>query len=107
MHGVFTANGRHFVVGAPMTDLEASAYTKSPETFFGVFQNVGRRANNSFELAKFMYEHHRKLPKERLLEFLKDHPNLEKLKSYSQRDLAIFIAEQGAVGAAVQDRRAG
>jgi hypothetical protein len=55
------------------------------------------------ELAEFFYESYRNTPKERLLEFLKDHPHLEKFKEYTQKDLAIFVSEQWAAGAAKRD----
>jgi hypothetical protein len=105
MHGVFQANGAHFVVQAPMTDAELAAYLRSPETFFGIVQNVGRYANNAFELAEFFYENYRDTSKEKLLEFLKDHPAIECLRNLSQKDLAVFVAEQWALGAEEQAKR--
>jgi hypothetical protein len=104
MHGIFMANGVNFIAQAPMTDLEISAYVRSPETFFGVLENVNRRADNVLELAEFFYDNYRNTPKERLLEFLKDHPNLEKFKEYTQKDLAILVSEQWAAGAAKPGR---
>lgn len=100
MHGVFQADGVNFVVQAPITEAELAAYTRSPETFFGVIQNVGRRADNAFELADFFYDNYKNTPKEKLLEFLKDHPAVEKLRNLSQQDLAIFVSEQWALSAA-------
>jgi hypothetical protein len=105
MHGVFQANGAHFVVQAPMTDAELAAYLRSPETFFGIVQNVGRYANNAFELAEFFYENYRDTSKEKLLEFLKDHPAIECQRNLSQKDLAVFVAEQWALGAEEQAKR--
>jgi hypothetical protein len=99
MHGVFQADGINFVVQAPMTDAELAAFSRSPETFFGVVQNVGRQANNAFELAEFFYENYKNTTKENLLEFLKDHPAIEMLRNLSQSDLAIFVCEQWALSA--------
>jgi hypothetical protein len=99
MHGVFQANGVNFVVQSPMTDAEVAAYLRSPETFFGIVQHVGRRANSAFELAQFFYENYKNTPKEKLLEFLKNHPAVESLRNFSQSELAVFIAEQWALGA--------
>jgi hypothetical protein len=99
MHGVFLANGLNFVVTSPMTESEIAAYKRSPETFFGVIQNVGRHAKNTYELAEFFYETYKNSSKETLLEFLKDHPAIETLRGLSQKDLSIFVCEQWALGA--------
>ena len=99
MHGVFQANGIDFIVTGPMADAELAAYTRSPETFFGVVQHVGGHAKNAFELAEFFYNNYKNTPKERLLELLKDHPAINTLPSLSQQELAIFISEQLALSA--------
>jgi hypothetical protein len=99
MHGVFQANGVNFVVQSLMTDAELAAYLRSPETFFGIVQHVGRRTNSVFELANFFYENYKNAPKEKLLEFLKGHPAIESLRNFSQSELAIFISEQWALSA--------
>jgi hypothetical protein len=93
MLGVFETNGINFVVQAPITDAELAAYLRSPETFFGVVQNVGRRAKNAFELADFFYENYKNTAKEKLLEFLKDHPAIERLRTLSQAELAMLVCE--------------
>jgi hypothetical protein len=99
MHGVFQVNGTNFMVQSPMTEAEISAYNRSPETFFGVVQSLGRRANDPFELADFFYETYRDTPKEKLLEFLKDHPAIETVRNHSQKELAMFVCEQWALAA--------
>ena len=80
-----------------MTDAEIAVYKRNPETFFGVVQNVGQRANSAAELAEFFFATYKDTPKETLLEFLKQHPLIEKLRGLSQRELAIFICEQWAL----------
>jgi hypothetical protein len=100
MHGVFRLDGINFVVDSPMTDAEIAVYKRSPETFFGVVQSVPQRANSAADLAEFFYASYKNAPKETLLEFLKDHPLVDRLRSLSQRDLAIFICEQWALAAA-------
>jgi hypothetical protein len=51
------------------------------------------------ELADFFYATYKDTPKETLLEFLKQHPLIEKLRGLSQSELAIFICEQWALAA--------
>jgi hypothetical protein len=104
MHGVFERGGIHFIVTCPMTDAEVQVYQRSPETFFGVVQNVGQKADSAYELAEFFYKVYKDSPKEKLLEFLKGHPLIHVVRDWSQKDLAIFICEQWALGAATLDR---
>jgi hypothetical protein len=101
MHGVFERGGIHFIVTCPMTDAEVDVYQRSPETFFGVLQNVGQKADNAYELAEFFYKVYKDTSKEKLLEFLKDHPLIDTVRDWSQKDLAIFVCEQRALGAAL------
>jgi hypothetical protein len=77
MHGVFRAHGVHFIVTAPMTNVEIKVYQRSPETFFGIVQSVGQQANTPLELAEFFYETYSRSSKETLLDFLKEHPDLD------------------------------
>jgi hypothetical protein len=98
MHGVFLAKGTNFIVQSPMTEAEIAAYKRSPETFFGVVQNVTRQAKDTIELAEFFHENYKNTAKDRLLALLKDHPAIEMLRNFSQNDLAIFISEQWALG---------
>jgi hypothetical protein len=98
MHGVFLAKGVNFIVQSPMTEAEIAAYNRSPETFFGVVQHVGGQARDTFELADFFYDNYKNTEKEKLLELLKDHPAIETLRGLAQKDLAIFISQQWALG---------
>jgi len=81
-----------------MTEAEIAAYNRSPETFFGVVQHVGGQARDTFELADFFYDNYKNTEKEKLLELLKDHPAIETLRGLAQKDLAIFISQQWALG---------
>ena len=82
-----------------MTEAELAAYLRSPDTFFGIVQHVARQANSTFEMAEFFYENFKNTSKARLLDILKDHPAIESLRNFSQSELAVFVAEQWALGA--------
>lgn len=92
-------DGRSVVVLCPLTKDELSAYQKHPDTFFGVFKPQGRRAKTPLEFFDFLYEVYQKTPKQKLLEFLKDHPDFEKLQDESQEELAIIFCERMAYSA--------
>lgn len=92
--GVYhTASGENIIVTAPMTEDELTAYKRQPETFFGVPQHVGKKAESPLELFDFFYETYKSSPRERLLEFMKDWPDQEALKSTSTEELAITYCE--------------
>ena len=46
-----------------------------------------------------LYETYQKTPKEKLLEFLKDHADSQKLRDESQEELAIIFCERMAYAA--------
>jgi hypothetical protein len=100
MHGVFEHAGIHFIVSCPMTNDEVNVYQRSPETFFGVLQSVNQKTDSVYDLAEFFYDVYKDTPKDKLLEFLKDHPLVDTVRDWSQKDLAIFVCEQWALGAA-------
>lgn len=87
-------DGRSIIATCPLSDDELLAYKKHPDTFFGVYQPVGRKINDPMELFDFFYNSYCQTPKERLLEFMKDHPDYEKLKHESQEELAIIYCER-------------
>jgi len=89
-------DGRSIIAKNPLTEDELSAYDRYPDTFFGVYKTQGRKAETPLELFDFFYETYQKTPKEKLLEFLKDHPDFEKLQGESQEELAIIYCERMA-----------
>jgi len=100
-YGIYrTADQRHVIVTTPMTDMEMAAWRRHPETFFGKVQQVTKQVESPLDLAEFMYETYRTTPKEKLLSFMQDHPNIIQFKEMSQDDLAILYSEQIAVSAA-------
>lgn len=99
MHGIFALNGVNFSVDAPMTDHEVAVYRRNPETFFGVVQHVTKQAKSAADLAEFFYSAYKDTPRETLLEWMKDHPFIYRARDLSQKDLAIWVCEQWALGA--------
>jgi hypothetical protein len=92
--GVFNVEGLDYVTGSmPITDEELAAYRESPETFFGVKQEQSKRANEPIEFYEWALACYRLTPKERLLEFLAGHPDVERLKDLPQLELAKIYSE--------------
>ena len=85
--------GDHVICQIPISDEELAAYRESPETFFGIRQEVNKKLEGALDAYEHFLGIYRHTPKDRLLEFLKDHPNLEKMRQFSQEELAKVYAE--------------
>jgi hypothetical protein len=87
-------DGRQIIYTCPITDEELAAYQKYPDTFLGVYRPKGKKINDALDMFDFYFEAYRNTPKEKLLEFLNNHPDLERLKQESQKELAITYCER-------------
>ncbi len=93
--GVYNLDrGEQIIVSCPLTPEELQDYRRHPDTFFGVYKKQGHKIDNPIELFDFFYESYKDTPKERLLEFIKDAPDLEEFKHLSQKDLAEAVCER-------------
>jgi hypothetical protein len=86
--GYHLADRRSIIVAVPLTDMEIAMYRRSPETFFGVVSNVNRQIKQPMDAYDFFYETYSRSSKEKLLEFMAGWPDLEAVRSLSQKDLA-------------------
>lgn len=88
--------GESVIVTAPLTPEELAGYKRHPDTFFGIEMKVPRKAETPMDLFDFIVEGYRDTPRERLLEFMADHPDIEELKAMSKEDLTEVYAERCA-----------
>ena len=96
-----TDKGR--ILTRPISDDELKDYEQHPDTFFGVVHRQGARIEDPFELFEWMLNVYINTSKQRLLELMKDRPDIEQLARLSQEELAIFCCE-GWVNASLQER---
>jgi hypothetical protein len=89
-------NGEAVIGTVPLTPEELAAYKRHPDTFFGVEMKAPRKVETPLELFDFVMESYRVTPRERLLEFMADHPDVEELKTMSKVDLTEIYAERCA-----------
>ena len=73
-----------------MTDDQFHDYLQHPDSYFGVIEPDNKKTENPFELFELFFEVYSKTPKEKLLEFMKDSPELENLKQKNQDELALI-----------------
>lgn len=93
------ATGENVMATCPISDAELSAYRRYPETFFGEIRKPGGKANTLVELCDFFYETYKNMPREKLLEWLSTAPDIERLRTLPQEDLAIIVCERWAYAA--------
>jgi SEC-C motif-containing protein len=90
-----------------MTPAELADYAAHPETYFGVQQNPNRKAETAIDLFDFFFESFKNTPQEKLLEAMKQAPDIEQLELLPQIELAEIHAERtvyGAINAGFQPR---
>jgi hypothetical protein len=85
-------DGTHIIVTIPINQDELNAYRESPETFFGAYEPQ-TKAEHPVELYETILSVYSDTPRERLLEFMAGHPNIEYLRSLPQPQLAKIYAD--------------
>ncbi len=93
------ATGEYVNAACPISDAELAAYRHYPETFFGEVREPPRQAKTLVEFCDFFYETYKNTPREKLLEWMSAAPDIERLRTLPQEDLAIIICERWAYAA--------
>lgn len=83
--------GVRFFSRIALSEAEIQAYEQHPSTFFGVIDpTAGRKSLKApIDYYNFFWESMNSTPKARLLDLMKDSPDVEELAALSQYDLAI------------------
>jgi len=93
-YGAYTIDdGRSIIATCPLTEEELAAYRRHPDTAFGTHRPQGRRIDDPLELFDWFFDTYRHTPKHRLLEFMRDRPDIDQLRSKDQQELAIIYCE--------------
>jgi len=87
-------DGTQILAECPMTDKEVAAYRKHPDTFFGVVRRQPKGIKDPIEFYDFVYECYSKSSKQKLLEFLNNASDIERLRQLSQEELAKLYSER-------------
>ena len=95
-------DGRQIICSILLSDMELAAYKRHPETFFGVRLKQVKKARDPLDLFDFFYENYKNCPRERLLGFLKNRPDFEKLKDLDNHELLIKCCEAWVCSAVTQ-----
>lgn len=92
-------DGQTIIATCPLTKDELAAFQKYPDTFFGVYKEQGKKSETPLDLFDFLFEIYKQTTKEKLLDLLKEHPDIDRLKGLDQEELAITFCERSVYAA--------
>ena len=92
--GHFKTNDSFLMAKFQLTVAEFTAYKRSPETFFGKLQTVPHEITEPHQCYDFLFSTYKNSSKQSLLEFMKDHADIEELKKMDQPILAKLYCER-------------
>lgn len=87
-------DSRSIIATCPLTKDELAAYRKYPDTFFGVYKEQGRKVETPLDLFDFFFDTYKHTTKENLLEFMKNHDDIDRLKELEQDELSVTFCER-------------
>ena len=91
---ISTESGLNHIIGIDLTDPELAAYRAHPQTFFGRVEPIQKKIEDPLALYEFFIDGYKETPRERLLEFMADAPDVESLRSMSSQELLREYAER-------------
>lgn len=80
-------DGKRVIYQFDLSDDELHAWRRHPETFFGEFKPHHPEAKRAMDLYEFFAKAYAETPRERLLEFMASHPDIEELRELPRSDL--------------------
>jgi len=102
--GVTFVDGRAGILKFPLSDSELAAWSRHPDTFFGVVSQRKTHVETPLEFFDFCHDAFKRESKERLLEVMADSPDFERLKTLTQAELAGIHAEHMTHAALASER---
>jgi hypothetical protein len=91
---IYFGTDKGHILTRPISDDELADYRRHPDAFFGAIQPQGKNIDDPFELFEWMLNSYSKTSKEKLLEFMKNHPDIENLKTMAQKEIALVYCER-------------
>jgi hypothetical protein len=89
---------RH-IVTVQLSEAEITAYKSHPETFFGRITSTTGKIDDPMDLYEFFLSGYKNTPREKLIEFMNNSPDIIELKKMSDDELLYTYAERLTHGA--------
>ena len=97
-------DGKSSILSEGISDIELEVYKASRETYFGAIQPVPKNVDKPYDLFESMMETYKETPKEKLLEWMKDHSDINRLKTLEHLDLALTYCERITLSVLTNER---
>lgn len=101
---VTTEDGERNIRSRDISDQELAAYKEHPDAYFGVIHKAPKKVSDVYEYFETMVDCYRETPKETLVEWCKDHPDVAALAKLDHLDLVLEVCERWASAAAASDK---
>lgn len=89
-----TDDGRGLIYTADLSDAEMRAYKAHPETFFGRVEHVGGNIEEPIDMFEWMLKSYKDTPREKILDWMKNAPDIENLKKLPDDELPLVYVER-------------
>jgi SEC-C motif len=86
----------HIFATVPLTEVELAIYRSNPDTFFDVVKPINKPLTKPLELFDFFARSYMDAKKETLLDWMKEHPDVESFQARSQKELAEIYCDRMA-----------
>ena len=94
-YGIYElSSGERVVATCPISEVELDAYVRYPGTFFGEIREPPAKCKSIVDWCDFHYKSYKNTSREKLLEWLADAADYERLSQLSQKELAIEYCER-------------
>lgn len=91
---ILKADANYSFVNMPLTEVEMAIYKSNPDTFFDVVKPINRPLTKPLECFDFFAQTYMSAKRETLLEWMKDHPDIESLRTKSQKEVAEIYCDR-------------
>jgi len=102
--GLLLDNGSSALYKWPLSAEEMNAWRKHPDTFFGEVGQRTTKVESPIEMYDFFHACYRETPREKLLEFMANAPDMAELQTFDQPTLSSIYAERLVYSAMVNQK---
>lgn len=92
--GIQGQDGKGHILTEDISDQELEVYRAHRDTYFGAVLPASKKIKEPYEFFEWVMSAYKDTTKDKLIEFMKDAPDIDKLKELDQRDLVVEYCER-------------